>query len=100
MKVRDIRVLIDDVIIPGYKYRINFSSADFLVEINDKFVIFAKAICENDKFYYELALDTQFLYSHEISYSELIMLINIMNILEENKKFVFKRLKKIYSIRI
>ena len=92
--VKEIRKLIDMLIIPGYHYKTNFSSPEFLVNIESKFVIIAKPICTDKEFYYEFVLDTQFLSKKEINYHELKMIESIIEILEENRKFVLKRLKK------
>lgn len=87
-------MLIDKVMLPGYTYKTNFSSAEFLVDINNRFVIIAKPMCLEDKFYYDFALDTEFLYEKEITYNELVMIKNIIDILEENRSFVLSKLKK------
>ena len=33
-RVKDIKTLIDKVILPGYRYKTNFSDPDFLVDIS------------------------------------------------------------------
>lgn len=43
---------------------------------------------------YVFVLDTQFLSEKVISYEEMKMVINIIKILENNRKFVLSRLKK------
>lgn len=95
--VRGIRQLIDEVMLPNYNYKTSFNSPDFLININSQFVIHAKPKCLNDKVVYEFVLDTQFLSNSEISYSELKMINNIINILEDNRKFVLSKFKK-YTI--
>lgn len=92
--VKDIKKLIDKVILPNYKYKTNFSCAEFLIDINFKLIIQAKPICTEEEFHYEFVLDTQFLSEKEITYNELIMVKNVIDILEKNKKFVLSRLKK------
>jgi len=92
--VKEIKKLIDKVMLPNYHYTTNFSSAEFLVEINNKFIVIAKPICNENEFYYEFVLDTQFLSEKEITYNELIMIKKVIDILEQNRKFVLSRLKK------
>ena len=92
--VKEIKNLIDKVILPGYKYKTNFSNAEFLIDINQSLIISAKLVKENNKMNYEFTLDTQFLYSKEISVKEIKMINDILNILENNKKFVISKLKK------
>lgn len=92
--VKEIRKLIDEVMLPGYSYKTNFSSSDFLVDINYNLVISANLVKEDNKMIYKFILDTQFLSSREITYDELKMLTKIIDILEDNRKFVLSRLKK------
>lgn len=92
--VKEIKKLIDKLIIPGYHYKTNFSCPDFLVDVESKFIIIAKPVCTDKDFHYEFILDTQFLSEKEINYQELVMIKNIIEVLEENKNFVLKRLKK------
>ena len=92
--VKEIKQLIDEVIIPGYKYKTNFSSAEFLVDINYSLIIVAKLVKRDDKMKYEFVLDTQFLSNKEINYEELKMINKIIDILENNRDFVLSRLKK------
>ena len=92
--VKEIKKIIDKLIIPGYHYKTNFSSSEFLVDIESKFIIIAKPVCTDKDFHYEFILDTQFLSEKEINYQELVMIKNIIEVLEENKNFVLKRLKK------
>lgn len=95
--VKDIKKLIDKVMLPNYNYKTSFNSPDFLININYQFVIHAKPKCLDDKVVYEFVLDTQFLSDKEISYSELKMINNIIDILEDNRKFVLSKFKK-YTI--
>lgn len=92
--VKELKLLIDNVILPNYKYKINLSSPEFLVDIDSKIIIIAKPICDEIKFYYEFILDTEFLSSKEITYDEIVMIKNIIEILEDNRNFVLYRLKK------
>lgn len=92
--VKEIKKLIDEVILPGYYYKTNFSCSDFLVDINCKLIINALLVKQENKMVYKFVLDTQFLSGKEISYEEMKMIINIMDILENNRKFVLARLKK------
>ena len=92
--VKEIKKIIDKLIIPGYHYKTNFSSSEFLVDIESKFIIIAKPVCTDKDFHYEFVLDTQFLSEKEITYQELVMIKNIIEVLEENKSFVLKKLKK------
>ena len=92
--VKEIKKIIDKFIIPGYQYKTNFSSSLFLVDIESKLIIIAKPVCSDKDFHYEFVLDTQFLNEKEITYKELVMIKNIIEVLEENRNFVLKRLKK------
>ena len=79
--------------IEGYKVKTNFSSCDFLVQIGT-FIIIAKPICLEKEVRYEFMLDTQFLSNKEITYKEILMIKNIMDLLNDNKKLAISRLKK------
>ena len=79
--------------IEGYKVKTNFSSCDFLVQIGG-FIIIAKPICLEKEVRYEFMLDTQFLSNKEITYEELLMIKNIIDLLNKNKKLALSRLKK------
>lgn len=92
--VKEIKKIIDKVIIPGYQYKTNFSSSLFLVDIESKLIIIAKPVCTDKDFHYEFVLDTQFLSEKEITYKELVMIKNIIEVLEGNRSFVLKKLKK------
>ena len=92
--VKEIKKLIDKVMLPGYYYKTNFSSPDFLIDINYNLIIKANLVKEDNKMVYRFILDTQFLSDKEISYDELMMIVRIIEILEENRKFVLARLKK------
>ena len=92
--VKEIKKLIDEVMLQGYYYKTNFSCSDFLVDINYKLIIKASLVGQEDKMVYEFVLDTQFLSEKGISYEEMKMIISIIEILENNRKFVLSRLKK------
>lgn len=79
--------------IEGYKVKTNFSSCDFLVQIGG-FIIIAKPICLENGVRYEFMLDTQFLSNKEITYEEILMIKNIIDLLNQNKKLALSRLKK------
>ena len=78
--VKEIKKLIDEVMLPNYYYKTNFSCPEFLVDINSKFIIIAKPVCTEKEFYYEFVLDIQFLAEKEITYDELIMAIEVISI--------------------
>lgn len=92
--VKEIRKLIDKVMLPGYTYRTNFSYSDSLIFINNSLSIAAKLVELDNKMVYEFVLDTQFVSNQEVKYQELVMLSNIIDILECNRTFVLSRLKK------
>ena len=92
--VKDLKVLIDNVMLPDYYYKTNFSCSDFLIDINYKIIIKANLVKKDNKMVYEFVIDTQFISDQEITYDEIVMIKNIIEILEENKKFVLSRLKK------
>ena len=92
--VRKIKQLIDKVILPGYTYKTNFNSPEFLVDINCSLIIAAKLVKCDNKMKYEFILDTQFLSNKEITHEELKMINRIIDILEDNRNFVLSRLKK------
>lgn len=79
--------------IEGYKVKTNFSSCDFLIQIGG-FVIIAKPICLEKEVKYEFMLDIQFLSNKEITYEEILMIKNIIDLLNQNKKLTISRLKK------
>lgn len=79
--------------IEGYKVKTNFSSCDFLIQIGG-FVIIAKPICLEKEVKYEFMLDIQFLSNKEITYEEILMIKNIIDLLNKNKNLAISRLKK------
>lgn len=93
MKLRDLKQEINKEVIKGYKLRTNFSSNEFLVEIGN-FIIIAKIICTDIEVKYEFVLDTQFVSDKEINYEELVMIKNVINLLNKNKKLALSRLRK------
>ena len=96
-RVKDLKKIIDKVLLPNYIYKTNFNSSDFLIDINYNIIIKAKLIKKDNKMVYEFVVDTQFMSEAEITYDEIVMIKNIIDILEENRKFVLSRLKK-YTI--
>ena len=56
--------------------------------------IIAKPICLEKEVKYEFVLDVQFLSSKEITYEEIIMIKNIIDLLYKHKKLATSRLKK------
>ena len=92
--VKEIKKLVDKVMIKGYTYKTNFSCAEFLVDISNKLIVAARLVKHNNKMEYEFVLDTQFLSEKYITTDELKMINKIINILEDNKKFVISKLKK------
>ena len=93
MKLKDLKQEIMKNTIEGYKVKINFSTCDFLVEIGSMIII-AKPICLEKEVKYEFMLDTQFLSNNEITYEEIVMIKNTIDLLNENKKLAISRLKK------
>ena len=93
-RVKDLKKIIDKVLLPNYIYKTNFNSSDFLIDINYNIIIKAKLIKKDNKMVYEFVVDTQFMSKAEITYDEIVMIKNIIDILEENRKFVLSRLKK------
>ncbi len=93
MKLRDLKQEISKEVLEGYKLRTNFSCNEFLVEIGN-FIIIVKIICTDTEVRYEFALDTQFVSNKEITYEELVMIKNIIELLNKNKKLALSRLKK------
>lgn len=93
-RVKDLKKIIDKVLLSNYIYKTNFNSSDFLIDINYNIIIKAKLIKKDNKMVYEFVVDTQFMSEAEITYDEIVMIKNIIDILEENRKFVLSRLKK------
>ena len=93
-RVKDLKKIIDKVLLPNYIYKTNFNSSDFLIDINYNIIIKAKLIKKDNKMVYEFVVDTQFMSEAEITYDEIVMIKNIIDILEKNRKLVLSRLKK------
>lgn len=93
MNLRDLKQEISKKAIEGYKVKTNFSSCEFLVEVGN-ITIIAKPVCLEKEVKYEFMLDTQWLSSNEVTYEEIVMIKNVMDILNENKKLAISRLKK------
>ncbi len=92
--VKEIKELIRKVMIPRYTFKTNFSCASFLVDINNTLVIAAELVKNDNEMVYEFVLDTQFTKEAKVSFEEIVMVNKIINILEENRKFVISKLKK------
>ena len=92
--VKEIKKLIDKVILPGYTYKTNFSCGEFLIDINSSLIIAAELVKENNQMKYRFVLDTQFLRENIVTHDEIIMIDKIINIFEENRSFVLSKLKK------
>ncbi len=93
MNLTDLKKEIIKNTIEGYKVKTNFSSCDFLVQMG-ALIIIAKPICLEKEVRYEFMLDTQFLSNKEINYEEILMIKNVIDILNKNKKLALSRLKK------
>ena len=93
MNLRDLKHEISKKTIEGYKVKTNFSSCEFLVEVGN-ITIIAKPVCLKKEVKYEFMLDTQWLSSNEVTYEEIVMIKNVMDILNENKKLAISRLRK------
>lgn len=93
MNLRDLKLEITKKAIEGYKVKTNFSSCEFLVEVGN-ITIIAKPMCLEKEVKYEFMLDTQWLSSNEVTYEEIVMIKNVMDILNENKKLAISKLKK------
>lgn len=92
--VKELKQEIDKVIVPGYTYQTNLSWTERLVSINHGLGIGAKLVRVDDKMVYDFIVDTQFISSKEITYNEICMCKDIIDILEKNRNFVLRRLKK------
>ncbi len=92
--VKEIKKIIDEVVLPGYSYKTNFNCPEFLIDINNSLIIAAKLVRYSDRVVYKFILDTQFSSSNEITHDEIKMINNIINILEDNRKFVLSKFKK------
>ena len=70
-RVKDLKKIIDKVLLPNYIYKTNFNSSDFLIDINYNIIIKAKLIKKDNKMVYEFVIDTQFMSEAEITYDEI-----------------------------
>ena len=93
MKIAELKSKIKSKVPKNYKITTNFSSPEFLVQVNN-LVIAARPICMKTEVKYEIILDTQFISSGEITYEEVTIIKEILELLEENKKTAISRLKK------
>lgn len=91
--IKELREIIKKEVLKGYKLKTNFSSDEFFVEVGS-LIIIAKTICLEKEVKYDFVLDTQFLSSKEITYEEIIMVKNIIDILNKYKELAISRLKK------
>ena len=82
---------------PGYTYKINLSYSEHLIDISNGLGIGTKLVQIEDKMVYKFIVDLQFLRSQELTYDELELCKDIIEILEKNRSFVLRRLKK-YTI--
>ena len=57
-RVKDLKKIIDKVLLPKYIYKTNFNSSDFLIDINYNIIIKAKLIKKDNKMVYEFVVDT------------------------------------------
>lgn len=93
MNVTNLKQEIIKKVPEGYKVKTNFSDCNFLVSIG-QLIIIAKPICTEKEVKYEFMLDTEFMSSNEINYDELVMIKDVIDILNENKKIAISKLKK------
>lgn len=93
MNITELKNIIKTKIPDEYRLKTNFSSPDFLVEIG-RFIIIAKPICTEKEVKYEFMLNTEFLSENTIKYNDLIIIKNVIDILETNRKTAISRLKK------
>lgn len=93
MDISQLRKVIKSKVKKDYRLKINFSRPQFFIEIGN-LIINAKPICNETGVKYEFVLDTQFLSQREITFDELIMLKDIIEILEANKELAISKLSK------
>lgn len=91
--IRELKQIIKKEVVKDYKLKTNFSCNEFLVEIGSMIII-AKTICSEKEVKYEFVLDTQFLSTKEITYEEIVMIKNVIDILNKYKKLAISRLRK------
>ena len=93
MDITQLRKVIKSKVSKDYRLKINFSKPQFFVEIGN-LIINAKAICNETGLKYEFVLDTQFLSQKEITFGEIIMVKEIIEVLEANKELAISKLRK------
>ena len=91
--IKELKEIIKKEVLKGYRLKTNFSCDDFFVELGS-FIVIAKIICLENEVKYEFTLDTQFLSTKEITYEEIVMIKNVIDILNKYKKLAISRLKK------
>jgi len=91
--IKELKALIKNEVLEGYRIKTNFSYDEFFVELGS-FIIIAKTICLEKQVKYEFVLDTQFVPNNEITYDEIVMIKNVIDILNRYKKLAISRLKK------
>lgn len=91
--ITELKKIIKKEVLEGYILKTNFSSKDFLVEVGN-LIIIAKIICLEKEVKYEFVVDTQFLSNKEITYEEIVMVKNIIDILNKYKKLAISKLRK------
>ena len=95
--VKELKQEIDKIMKPGYTYKINLSYSEHLIDISNGLGVGVKLVQIEDKLVYKFIVDLQFLRSQELTYDELELCKDIIEILEKNRSFVLRRLKK-YTI--
>ncbi len=93
MDISQLREAIKSKVKKDYRLKINFSRPQFFIEIGN-LIINAKPICNETGVKYEFVLDTQFLSQREITFDELIMVKEIIEVLEANKELAISKLSK------
>lgn len=91
--IKELKALIKKELLEGYSLKTNFSSDEFFVEFGS-FIIIPKIMCLEKEVKYEFTLDTQFVPNNEITYDEIVMIKNVIEILNKYKKLAISRLKK------
>ena len=92
--VKELKQELDKIMKTGYTYRTNLSWREMLVEFECGIGIGTKLVKIEDKIVYEFIVNTEFVSSKEISYDEICMCKDIIDIFEKNRNFVLRRLKK------
>lgn len=93
MTTTELRKIIKSKVPREYNVKVNFTKADFLVEIGN-LIIKAKTVCDEVEVKYEFVLDTQFISRNELTYDEIIMTKDVMEVLESNKELAISKLRK------